>query len=1240
MSTVREDNIENNFEVYWPFIETEIVIMRLLLLLIAVWAVNVLTVPARAAQQADDAYRAGASAITSKDYLAAIDQLRQAVALDPSQEDYVTKLAEAFRRAGQFADAQLLLEKKLKSLQQPEQQRELQIALADVHIWWGGSLYQQYQYEEAVRHYQAAFAIDQALRRRNAGVDLNYMGLACQSLSRYEEGLKYYEQALPICREVKDRDGEATTLYNIGLAYDNLSRYEEGLKYYGQALPIYREVKDRDGEANTLNNIGMAHQSLSQYEEGLKCFEQALPIYREVKDRSGEATTLNNIGLAYQSLSRNEKWLEYFEQALPIYREVKDRNHEANTLNNIGLAYDKLSRYEEALKYFEQVLPIYREVKDRNHEANTLNKMGEAHRSLSRYEEALKYFEQALPIYREVKDRNGEATTLLNIGVAYRSLSQYEEALKYFEQALPIYREVKDRDGEAGALDDIGSSYQSLSHYEEALKCYEEALQIHREVKDRNGEATVLNNIGSAYQSLSHYEEALKHFEQALPIYREVKDRDGEAAMLNNIGLANDNLSRHEEALKYYGQALPICREVKDRNGEAAMLNNIGYSYQSLSHYEEGLKYYEQALPIYREVKDRHGEAGALSSIGLAYQSLSHYKEALKYYGQALPIYREVKDRHGEAGALDNLMVIWKSQGKPRLAIFYGKQSVNAYQEIRGNIRGLAKDIQKGFLTSHQDTYRRLADLLIEQGRLPEAEQVLNLLKQDEFFEFVRRDEKEAGTTTSIATTPTETKFIDQDAAFAAREATLGLRWREFERKTKATRTAEEEAEYQKIDTDRTQLATEYNAFLEKLQAELGQARKEEVRQVAEAEGLQQTLLDLRDAGAGESAVLYTLVGEKTYHVILFTPETILHFETNITAAALNKEVEAFRAVLGDPHRDPRPLAQELYRVLLCNGAVDAALQAAKTHTVMWSLDGTLRYLPMAALHDGKGYLVERYSQVLITPASLPRLLKPPQANWEGLGLGVSQAHEVTLNTGVGHVEQLHFDPLNAVPGELRGVIHDGLLSPLGVVPGTILLDSQFTETALREALENRHALVHIASHFSFRPGDENASFLLLGDGQQLTVAQLSTRRNLFDNVDLLTLSACDTAMGGAVEDEQGQGAGKEVDSFGELAQRKGAAAVVATLWPVADESTASLMQGFYKQCLARPASGKAEALRQAQLSLLRGEVKPTVSGSPGRGLQPVTESIPGLPPFTPDPNTPYTHPYYWAPFILIGNWR
>src|SRR5438874_105053 len=146
-------------------------------------------------------------------------------------------------------------------------QAQVDIELADIHLRRAKGLSDQHQYAEAIDHYQAAFEIDKVYRRKHAASDLNNIGGAYDSLSRYEKALKYYQEALVIHREIKDRAGEATTLNNMGGLYDSLSRSEEALKYYQEALAIEREFKDRDGEATTLNNIGGSYQDLSRYEE-------------------------------------------------------------------------------------------------------------------------------------------------------------------------------------------------------------------------------------------------------------------------------------------------------------------------------------------------------------------------------------------------------------------------------------------------------------------------------------------------------------------------------------------------------------------------------------------------------------------------------------------------------------------------------------------------------------------------------------------------------------------------------------------------------------------------------------------------------------------------------------------------------------------------------------------------------------------------------------------------------------
>jgi CHAT domain-containing protein len=184
-------------------------------------------------------------------------------------------------------------------------------------------------------------------------------------------------------------------------------------------------------------------------------------------------------------------------------------------------------------------------------------------------------------------------------------------------------------------------------------------------------------------------------------------------------------------------------------------------------------------------------------------------------------------------------------------------------------------------------------------------------------------------------------------------------------------------------------------------------------------------------------------------------------------------------------------------------------------------------------------------------------------------------------------------------------------------------------------------------------------SFLLLGDGTGLPLNELKKQGHLFDGVELLTLSACNTAA------QRSDADGHEVDGFAELAQRLGAGAVMATLWQVSDASTPWLMRDFYATRQSKTGISKIEALRQAQIALLKGTAETkslpvTEKGVASKQMQIVlikpgdqrdsnqsrdTEEIiyvdqKDAPPYSRDATMPYAHPYYWSPFVLFGNWR
>jgi len=920
------------------------------------------------------------------------------------------------------------------------------------------------------------------------------------------------------------------------------------------------------------------------------------------------------------------KAIDKYEQGLLLYRAAGNRGGEAKTLNNIGGVYDSLGEKQKALEFYNQALPINLEASDRDGEAITLNNIGLVYHSLGDADKALKFYNQALPLRRAVRDRSGEATTLNNIGSVYESLGEIQKALEFFDQALPIYRALGDRGGEAGTLNNIGAVYYSLGQKWKALEYFKLALAIHEAAGDRAGRAVTLNNIGLIYHSLGFNQKTLEFCTKALRISRAVGDRSSEARALNNLGtlyagggwdiVVGGNEARRPSSNIFAGNVDRGQPPIVDMSYEVrrTVIRARGDN-------RKALKFYLRALALRRAVGDRRGEAVSLNNIGIVYKNLGQRPKALEFYNQARLLAGALRIRGFEATTLQNLMVFWGKEN-PSLAIFFGKQAVNVLQELRSVITSLDTELQQTFLRSKEQTYRDLAGLLISQGRLAEAQQVFGLLKEEEYFEFVRRDSGNASLTGArISFTSAEAKLKKQFSEIAASIAGIGSQHGAL--LAIKQRSPEQDKRLSEAEANLEIANQAYQKFLDQLQVELKGATGgvNDVTALRESRGLQDTLREL------DAIALYTIVSREMYNVILITPDVEKAFEYKISEAEINRKIFEFRQVLQNPAADPLPLAQELYRIFIGPELGRDISQTGK-QTIVWSLDGVLRYLPMAALHDGKRYLVESYRNVIITLASRDRLKDPVSLKWQALGLGVSKGEVVTIGSN-----PEIFPPLRGVPEELAGIVRDETkgVGQTGVLPGTVLLDEGFTAEAMKTRLrlrgnEQPFKLVHIASHFRFQPGDETKSFLLMGGGKTLTLAELKSMSQIFSRVELLTLSACNTAVGGAGAE------GKEVEGFAVLAQRQGAEAIIASLWPVSDMSTSQLMRQFYRLRDEHPGMSKAEAMRQAQLTLLRPVMQRQIADeNKDRGNQST---------YKVDPNAPYAHPYFWAPFILIGNWR
>jgi CHAT domain-containing protein len=861
----------------------------------------------------------------------------------------------------------------------------------------------------------------------------------------------------------------------------------------------------------------------------------------------------------------------------------------------------------KAIEKYQEALLLFRAIGHRPYVAVILTLMGGIYSVIGEQQKAIDSYNQALPLLRAMGDREHEATTLNAIGMVYDHLGDILKSLDHYAQALRIRKALGDRQGEAQTIHNVAQLYGHFGENERALTLFNKALLMFRGVGDKRAEATTLNDIGLVYDALGEKQKALDYFNQALPLMRAAGNPKGEATALGSIAMVYFSLGEKDKALDYYNQTLTILKSVVDRPLEAAALTGIAGIYGSRGELEKALDYHNRALALVRGVGFRRGEAATLNNIAVIYRHLGQGPKAREYYYQSLSIQVITGDQAGEATTLSNLMVLWTPRNA-RLAVFFGKQAVNLYQKLRANITGLDKELQKNFLKTKEQAYRALADLLISQGRLSEAQQVLNLFKDQQFFDFNHNTQSLAS---ALALTPREAAASDRYA--------------------------------------RAKTSTDVLAVLKQVEEEFAQPSTEgdKAGEIADTRELQRALGELSRQTGQKAVAVYTLVGEDNFRALLITVDHIAGASQPVKGDVLNQKALKLWGLLQSDKFDPMPLAQELYSIVF--KPIEAQLPK-DTNTILWSLDDNLRYVPMAALNDGKQYLVERYNHAVFTRADSERLLRATSPRWTGLGLGSSQAHTVEL---LG--DTITFNALPGVTEELR-VLFRQKGSPGGVLDGEVLPDAQFTKSAMLSALKQKRPLVHISSHFAFRPGDEARSFLLLGDGTAMSLEEMKQHTDLFAGVELLTLSACNTAA------QQAGANGREVDGFAELAQRLGAGSVMATLWPVADNSTPWLMREFYQTRQSGNGLTKVEAFRRAQLALLNGtaQTKPLPEAQKGasstvkivvtsddsksvgansdtRGAF-VTVSAKEAPAFKRDEKRPFAHPYYWAPFILIGN--
>jgi CHAT domain-containing protein/Tfp pilus assembly protein PilF len=273
------------------------------------------------------------------------------------------------------------------------------------------------------------------------------MGGVYDGIGELRNAMDYYQRALQISQEVKDRTGEGRIFNNIGQLYDKLAEPQKALDLYERSLSLSRLVKDRRTEAITLNNIGYLHASFGDLGKAFSYFEQAKSIKDYAYNPLDYASTLANVGHIFASNKDFQKAQDYYQQALAIQMERGNDWAIAYTLISIGQLQASSGKWDEGLKSYEQAFNIFEKIEDKQGLASALEKLAEIFVLMNQSQKALNHYNKALQLWREIGDRRGEATTLYGLARLERDRGNISEALKNSEAAINIIESLRSKVG-------------------------------------------------------------------------------------------------------------------------------------------------------------------------------------------------------------------------------------------------------------------------------------------------------------------------------------------------------------------------------------------------------------------------------------------------------------------------------------------------------------------------------------------------------------------------------------------------------------------------------------------------------------------------------------------------------------------------------------------------------------------------------------------------------------------------
>jgi len=969
---------------------------------------------------------------------------------------------------------------------------------------------------------------------------------------------------------------------------------------YRAALVARHPAGPGDQERATAQKVlaeARRHMALNEEKET----REAIPLLTEAARLSGAAgeiqdqiDVLNELGTLQSSLAETRDALDSYRSALSLSIKTGDLKRQAYSQSNLAGALLAVGDYAQTLENYQRALALWVELGDVREQGRVLYGIGLIYRDRGDLDGALGYLNQALPLRRDAGDVQETLKTLVALAGVHQGRGDLTEAWDCLNQALQL-SQSSGGSGEESVLSTLAQFHRHRGELGDALADLQKAREFYERSGNEGLEARVLHHLGTLYLDLGDLEGARSSFERGLALTTG-KSSEGESRFLNSLGWTLYLQGDSQAALGYFERALNLAREKKLPAGIALALGYKGAVYVSAGRAQEGLKLLQEELELDRQNGDRLLEARSLMEIGGAWQALGDPDQAAATFRAALDLGRRIGNTGLQATCLYRWAVLAGQQGELQQALDRVNEAIQISESVRSGVS--SEKLRTTYLASKRAWYELYVDL---QMRLEERE-------PGQGHAAAALEGSERARARGLLDLIAEGRIDVQEGIapeLKQRETELGARlsWIQEQlgilaRSPESGRTTDLSAQLDQVGEEMERLEEE----IRRRHPRYAEVRYPTPLRLEQIEGL----LDER------TALLEYFVGREASFLFLVTRNG-LSVHRLPAAGVLERKAQDLRKTLEKP--GPLTLgrfqlaAGDLYDVLL--GPV--APQIARTPSLLISPDGPLFLLPFEALLAGPArgasykdlpYLIREHAISYVPSASvLDGLREPRPAFLDGTphpkGL-IAFGDPISPSAQAASADPVRspVSPWTAseLPGSAREVSAIAQLYPASDVE--LYLRERATEENVKaNPLIQTARRIHFATHgFVDEARPQLSGLKLTADpaSKQDGLLQVYEIFNLRLNADLVTLSACETALG---EQVTGEGMVGLTRAF----LYAGARSLLVSLWPVSDLSTPELMTAFYRDLGKR---SKAEALRQAKLERIE------------RGDE----------------------PYRWAPFILAGD--